>query len=158
MLRTSRLSASSMFLAATLFVAVGCTEQNETLSRESTSPAVSQTENTETTGAESGEEFIAVVFTKPTTIEFSVPDMMCPHGCYPGIKEALSEQPNVVSIELGTPAEEKADSINDRRVIITTEGEFDATAAVAAFPAHLQEGVEVQEVATASPESEPTEG
>lgn len=107
------------------------------------------------TPAASAAETVEVVFTDPTTVEISVPEMSCPFGCYPGVKEALEKQAHVVSVELGTPAEEEADEIKDRRVIVKTDGEFNVTEAVAAFPDHLKKGVEAQEVAASdAPEAE----
>lgn len=145
------MKTTSTLLAAFALIATGCAKapQNETVTT-STEPAAEAVEMT------------PVVFTEPATIEFSVPEMSCPHGCYPGVKDALSKQPGVVAIQLGTPAEETTDEINDRRVIVTTDGKFDATAAVAAFPSHLQVGVTVEEVegsesTDAAPE-QPAEG
>lgn len=97
-----------------------------------------------------------VIYSEPATLVFNVPEMMCPHGCYPAIKEVLAQQENVEGIELGTPAEEKADEIKDRRVVITTNGPFNATDVVSLFPPHLQEGVTIEKVdvaATTEPES-----
>lgn len=136
----ARLFASSVCL--TIFL--GCAQSSSDTSQVE---AASQDEATANAA-----DTIHVVYTDPTTVEISVPEMSCPHGCYPDVKEALEAQPNVASIELGTPAEETADAIEDRRVIVKTSGEFDVTAAVAAFPSHLQKGVEAQQLTDESSE------
>lgn len=65
------------------------------------------------------------------TLVLHVPDMHCPFGCYPAIKEVLEGDPNVATVELA--AQQKPGEIDNRRVIITYGEGFDLAAAVDAL-------------------------
>jgi hypothetical protein len=66
--------------------------------------------------------------------KISVPEMMCPYGCWPSIQKALAEQPGVEGVQLaeqpeGTPEGE----IKERVVELKLNDEFDESAAIAAL-------------------------
>jgi copper chaperone CopZ len=62
------------------------------------------------------------------TVEFSVPDMMCPEGCGAKTKEILSEQPGAKEVVINFEAKTATVAVDD--------GEFDADAAIAALVDH----------------------
>lgn len=62
------------------------------------------------------------------TVEFNVPDMMCPEGCGAKTKEILSEQPGAKEVVINFDAKTATVAIE--------EGKFDADAAVAAMVDH----------------------
>jgi copper chaperone CopZ len=58
-------------------------------------------------------------------VEFSVPDMMCPHGCAPAVKEILAKQPG---------AKEVLVDFEDRTAkVAIEEGKFNSDEALAAL-------------------------
>lgn len=59
------------------------------------------------------------------TVEFNVPDMMCPEGCGAKTKEILSEQPGAKEVVINFDAK--------TATVAVVEGEFDAEAAIAAL-------------------------
>src|SRR3954453_2795991 len=59
------------------------------------------------------------------TVEFSVPDMMCPEGCGAKVKEILSGQPGAKDVLVDFPAKTAKVAID--------KDKFDATKAVAAL-------------------------
>ncbi len=62
------------------------------------------------------------------TVEFSVPDMMCPEGCGAKTKEILSEQPGAKEVVVDFDAK--------TATVAVEKGEFDAEAAIAALVDH----------------------
>jgi copper chaperone CopZ len=62
------------------------------------------------------------------TVEFSVPDMMCPEGCGAKVKEILSEQPGAKDVLVDFPAKTAKVAID--------KDKFDAKQAVAALVDH----------------------
>jgi copper chaperone CopZ len=62
------------------------------------------------------------------TVEFDVPDMMCPEGCGAKTKEILSGQPGAKEVVINFDAKTATVAID--------EGMFDAEAAVAAMVDH----------------------
>ncbi len=62
------------------------------------------------------------------TVEFSVPDMMCPESCAVKVKEILSEQPGAKEVVVDFDAKTATVAIE--------EGKFDADAAIAALVDH----------------------
>ena len=92
--------------------AIGCTraaDESGIVSAQATTPAVFNT-----AGA--------------PTIEFSVPDMMCPEGCGAKVKEILSEQPGATDVFVDFPARTATVAID--------KDKFDAKQAVAATKDH----------------------
>src|SRR3954469_22364287 len=62
------------------------------------------------------------------TVEFSVPDMMCPEGCGAKVKEILSEQPGAKDVLVDFPAKTAKVAVD--------KDKFDAKQAVAALVDH----------------------
>lgn len=62
------------------------------------------------------------------TVEFSVPDMMCPDSCAVKTKEILSEQPGAKEVVV--------DFDSKTATVAVEEGRFDAEAAIAALVDH----------------------
>ena len=62
------------------------------------------------------------------TVEFSVPDMMCPESCAVKTKEILSEQPGAKEVVINFEAK--------TATVAVEEGKFDAEAAIAALVDH----------------------
>ncbi|TWT91323.1 heavy-metal-associated domain-containing protein [Stieleria varia] len=85
------------------------------------------------------ETAVATSVTQPATVEpsaeqltkvtLSVPDMMCPHGCYPSIKERLESSDDIVSVELGPQKVEG--EIDNRQIIVTHKESFNVDDAIA---------------------------
>ena len=72
-----------------------------------------------------------IVDVTPASLTLNVPTMSCPHGCYPTVKETLESQEGVGGVDL---VEQKSeDEIDDRRVIVRLDGEFDKGQAIAAL-------------------------
>jgi copper chaperone CopZ len=62
------------------------------------------------------------------TVEFSVPDMMCPEGCGAKVKEILSQQPGAKDVIVDFPAK--------KAIVAVDKDKFDAKQAVAALVDH----------------------
>jgi copper chaperone CopZ len=62
------------------------------------------------------------------TVEFSVPDMMCPEGCGAKVREILSEQPGAKDVLVDFPAKTAKVAVD--------KDKFDAKQAVAALVDH----------------------
>ena len=62
------------------------------------------------------------------TVEFSVPDMMCPEGCAVKTKEILSEQPGAKEVVVDFEAK--------TATVAVEKDKFDADAAIAALVDH----------------------
>lgn len=62
------------------------------------------------------------------TVEFSVPDMMCPEGCAVKTKEILSEQPGAKEVIVDFEAK--------TAIVAIEEGKFDSKDAIAALVDH----------------------
>jgi copper chaperone CopZ len=62
------------------------------------------------------------------TVEFSVPDMMCPEGCGVKIKEILAEQPGAKEVLV--------DFDSKTATVAIEEGKFDSQKAIAALVDH----------------------
>jgi copper chaperone CopZ len=62
------------------------------------------------------------------TVEFSVPDMMCPDSCAVKTKEILAEQPGAKDVRVDFEAK--------TATVVIEDGEFDADAALAALVDH----------------------
>jgi copper chaperone CopZ len=59
------------------------------------------------------------------TVDFNVPDMMCPEGCGVAVKEILSEQPGVKDVYVDFDAK--------MATVAVEKGKFDADKAIAAL-------------------------
>lgn len=95
----------------TLALVVGCAEQGR----------VSTVSDAETTT-------VAFNVAGAPTVEFNVPDMMCPEGCGAKTKEILSEQPGAKEVVINFEAKTATVAIE--------EGKFDEDAAIAALVDH----------------------
>src|SRR6188508_1854424 len=62
------------------------------------------------------------------TVEFSVPDMMCPEGCGEKVKEILSQQPGAKDVLVDFPAKTAKVAVD--------KDKFDAKKAIAALVDH----------------------
>jgi copper chaperone CopZ len=62
------------------------------------------------------------------TVEFSVPDMMCPEGCGAKVKEILSQQPGAKDVLVDFP--------NKVAKVAVDKDKFDAKEAIAALKDH----------------------
>ena len=74
------------------------------------------------------------------TVEFNVPDMMCPEGCGAKTKEILSEQPGAKEVVINFDAKTATVAIE--------EGKFDPDAAIAALVDHGFENSTLKTAAT----------
>jgi copper chaperone CopZ len=79
------------------------------------------------------------------TVEFSVPDMMCPESCAVQTKEILSEQPGAKEVVV--------DFDSKTATVAIEEGKFDSEAAVAALVDH---GFEHSSLKPAAHDAEPS--
>jgi copper chaperone CopZ len=82
------------------------------------------------------------------TIEFSVPDMMCPEGCGEKVKEILAEQPGAKDVLIDFPAKTAKVAVD--------KDKFDPKQAVAALVDHQFKNAALRDVraAVAAPSSE----
>lgn len=91
---------------------IGCTRvsnESEAISSRATTPAIFNT-----AGA--------------PTVEFSVPDMMCPEGCGAKVKEILSQQPGAKDVLVDFP--------NKTATVAVDKEKFDTKQAIAALVDH----------------------
>jgi len=120
-----------LLLLGSLVYLIGCTEQT---------PA---TPVSETPAAqENAPTVIPASYKAGETLTFNVPDMHCPFACYPRVKKTLAEQEGVESVELVEQKEEAV--IDDPRVIVKLNGDFNAQTAVEALETvGFADGVEI---------------
>src|SRR5215212_3907767 len=95
-------------LVAVLLLNIGCSQMNEQSGDLSKSPT---SVSFNTAGS--------------PTVEFSVPDMMCPEGCGAKVKEILSEQPGAKDVLVDFPAKTAKVAVD--------KDKFDAKKAIAAL-------------------------
>ncbi len=97
--------------AAVLILAVGCSQSSQQTSdiSKSTTPV-----SFNTAGA--------------PTVQFTVPDMMCPEGCGAKVKEILSQQPGAKDVLVDFP--------NKTATVAVDKDKFDAKQAIAALVDH----------------------
>ena len=72
-----------------------------------------------------------VVYNAGESLTLEVPGMHCPFGCYPTVEKTLTSLDGVEEVEL--VPQEKEGEINDRRVVVKLNNEFDANKAVSAL-------------------------
>jgi copper chaperone CopZ len=65
------------------------------------------------------------------TVAVRVTGMMCPHGCYPGVKSVIEKKNDVASIEL-TP-QQKEDVIDNPVILVKYRGELNKEATTKAI-------------------------
>jgi copper chaperone CopZ len=99
-------------IALTLILAAGCSQQ---LAEPSASTSSSVTP-------------VAFNSSGAPTVQFTVPDMMCPEGCGEKVKEILSQQPGTKDVLV--------DFLNKTAIVAVDKEKFDATQAVAALKDH----------------------
>ncbi len=66
-----------------------------------------------------------------SNMSLKVPNMSCPHGCWPTVEKTLAGQPGVEAVALAKQKTE--DSIDNPVVYVKLNGKFDSQAAVAAL-------------------------
>jgi copper chaperone CopZ len=76
------------------------------------------------------------------TVEFSVPDMMCPEGCGEKVKEILSEQPGARDVLVDFPAKTAKVAVD--------KDKFDAKQAVAALKDHQFKNAALKDASAAA--------
>ena len=89
---------------------------------------------------------VTVSFESGETVNLAIPEMHCPFGCFPKAKDALDGIDGVASVELVEQEEEGV--INDRRVVVTFDGNVDSTTAIAALDAAALPGSSFEEKTT----------
>src|SRR5690349_21704881 len=98
--------------AAVLMVALGCSRQQ---ADQSPSASASLTPVSFNAGG-------------APTVQFSVPDMMCPEGCGAKVKEILSQQPGAKDVVVDFPAK--------KAIVAVDKDKFDVKQAIAALVDH----------------------
>jgi len=101
-------------------VLAGCTKQSDRTEQATASPA--------SASAESMLKPASFNTSGAPTVEFSVPDMMCPDGCGLKVKEILSEQPGAKEVMV--------DFDSKTATVAVEEGKFESDKAVAALVDH----------------------
>lgn len=81
------------------------------------------------------------------TVEFSVPDMMCPEGCGAKVKEILSQQPGAKDVVVDFPAK--------KAIVAVDKDKFDAKQAIAALVDHQFKNSALSTENTATAEATP---
>jgi copper chaperone CopZ len=79
------------------------------------------------------------------TVEFSVPDMMCPEGCGAKVKEILSQQPGAKDVVVDFPAK--------KAIVAVDKDKFDAKQAIAALVDHQFKNSALSTESTATAEA-----
>ncbi len=67
-----------------------------------------------------------VSFHAGQTLTLHVPDMHCPFGCYPAVKETLEAQEGIDAETITLVEQKQEDTIDDPRVIVTLKGDIDS--------------------------------
>ena len=70
-----------------------------------------------------------VLFMPDEAVEFGIPTMHCPLGCYPTVERTLAGLPGVEAVQLANPDDADDQKIDDRRVFVTLNNQFNATQA-----------------------------
>jgi copper chaperone CopZ len=129
-----------LVLLAAAAVLIGCTQtakdsvtSSETDSSETDSSETDSAATSDPTAAAVDSAPIATSYAAGDSVNLEVPEMHCPFGCFPKVKDALEEIDGIAGIELVKQEEEGA--INDRRVVVTFDGAVDSQAAIAALDA-----------------------
>ncbi|HVT27449.1 MAG TPA: heavy-metal-associated domain-containing protein [Lacipirellulaceae bacterium] len=79
------------------------------------------------------------------TVEFSVPDMMCPESCAPKVKEILSKQPGAKEVIVDFPSKTATVAID--------KSKFDPKQAIAALVDHQFDHSTLKDISAAGPEA-----
>jgi copper chaperone CopZ len=79
------------------------------------------------------------------TVDFSVPDMSCPDGCAPVVKETLAKQPGAIDVIVDFEAKTATVAID--------RDKFDAEQALAALVDRQFGNSSLKEIATAKPQA-----
>jgi copper chaperone CopZ len=89
-----------------------------------------------------GRDTMAVAFnvSGAPTVEFSVPDMMCPESCAVQVKEILSEQPGAKEVVV--------DFDSKTATVAIDKDKFDPDAAIAALVDHMYDHSQLKSTAT----------
>ena len=77
------------------------------------------------------------------TVEFDVPDMMCPEGCGAKVKEILSQQPGAREVVI--------DFDSKTAIVAVDQDRFDSDAALAALVDHSFDHSQLKAPATTEP-------
>jgi copper chaperone CopZ len=117
-------------LAAVLILALGCSQQ----------PSNKDT-------ADVSKSTTPVVFNAAgaPTVEFNVPDMMCPESCAPKVKEILSKQPGAKDVVVDFPSKTATVAID--------KDKFDPDKAIAALADHQFNHSTLKDTSAAGPEA-----
>jgi copper chaperone CopZ len=83
-----------------------------------------------------------------STVEFSVPDMMCPEGCGAKVKEILSQQPGAKDVVVDFPAK--------KAIVAVDKDKFDAKQAIAALVDHQFKNSALSTAVASAPEATPS--
>jgi copper chaperone CopZ len=124
-----------LVLLAAAAVLIGCTQtaKDSVTSSETDSSETDSAATSDPTAAAVDSAPIATSYAAGDSVNLEVPEMHCPFGCFPKVKDALEEIDGIAGIELVKQEEEGA--INDRRVVVTFDGAVDSQAAIAALDA-----------------------
>lgn len=117
-------------LASALFL-VGCADTAvDTVTSSDTAPEASvSTPDTPETEVDSAP--VVTDYQAGDSATLAIPEMHCPFGCFPKAKDTLESIDGIASIELVKQEEEGV--INDRRVVVTFDGNVDSKTAIAAL-------------------------
>ncbi len=114
---------------------LGCAEPPPPPGGDGETPAMDQSGTTDavsSTGAASS---------AGTLVSLKVPNMDCPFGCWPAVRESLTAVDGVESVELVQQGGE--DVIDNPVVMIKTGADFDTSKLIAALPSRFGQGAEL---------------
>src|SRR4051812_41744276 len=115
-----------MFIAIALLFVVGC-------SQKSAEPSVSTSTSVTPVAFNSG---------SAPTVQFTVPDMMCPEGCGAKVKEILSQQPGAKDVLV--------DFDSKTATVAVDKDKFDSKQAIAALVDHQFSHTALKDSATSA--------
>ena len=115
---------------AVLILALGCSQQPST---------------TQTTDVSRSTTPVVFNAAGAPTVEFSVPDMMCPESCAPKVKEILSQQPGAKDVIVDFP--------HKTATVAIDKGKFDAKQAIAALADHQFNHSTLKDAVAAGPDA-----
>lgn len=133
-------SVGILMLGLSVFVLAGCPEDGTVDPAGDSDPDNSESYvpddaaevlegDVENAGMPIGTPTEPVLFTAAETVEMEIPGMHCPYGCYPTVEKTLAGIDGVKAVSLADPDDAKDGSIEDRRVFITLDDDFNATEA-----------------------------
>jgi periplasmic mercuric ion binding protein len=114
---------------------LGCAEPPPPAGGSGDTPAMDQSGTTDAVSSNGGAS------SATTLVSLKVPNMDCPFGCWPAVRESLTAVDGVESVELAQQGGQ--DVIDNPVVMIKTGTDFDPSQLISALPTRFGQGAEL---------------